>query len=40
MTDPEEVQPEAEALAVAVAPVAVVEESNKKWYFIHTYSGF
>ena len=65
MTDPEEIEPEVEALLPQVPPetVAGVEaqaqhepqpepqlepepepvaviESNKKWYFIHTYSGF
>src|ERR1700710_2231278 len=44
MSDPQEFQPETdagevEATAAAVAPAPVVE-SNKKWYFIHTYSGF
>ena len=49
MSDPQEIHPEAEAEAVAVIaaepemvavePLPVVE-SNKKWYFIHTYSGF
>ena len=61
MTDPEEIEPEVEAVLPQVPPetVAGVEaepelqpqlepepepvaviESNKKWYFIHTYSGF
>jgi len=47
MSDPQEFQPETEAgepegttaAAAAVAPEPPVE-SNKKWYFIHTYSGF
>ena len=64
MSDPQDIQSEPEAVAVAAvepvaaavvsaeppvaaAAIAVVEapppppvESNKKWYFIHTYSGF
>ena len=48
MSEPQEFQPDVEventaepqtAVASAVAPEPVVE-SNKKWYFIHTYSGF
>ena len=48
MTEPEELQPVAETELEAAAAVAEAEpeppppvvESNKKWYFIHTYSGF
>lgn len=49
MSDPQEFQTEPEAVVVAVEPEMVAEpepepvpviESNKKWYFIHTYSGF
>jgi len=46
MSDPQEFQPEPEAVGPTPDMVPVepppppVVESNKKWYFIHTYSGF
>src|SRR5882724_2770091 len=45
MSEPQEFQPEPEAVGTTpdmapVEPPPPVVESNKKWYFIHTYSGF